>query len=152
MSKEWILNASTGRFQFNFKRNVGSVAEEIRKCEPKTIEDWQEYYFQSVYPPEHLEDLGRRLYIKITEVIQAEVNSITEQDCIDYIRNLVIKRTFEGYLTEKTTVYERLQKMLDVTIESAPDEWDRTFNVDFFIRVANSFICLLYTSPSPRDS
>jgi len=140
MSKEWILNASTGRFQFNFKRNVGSVAEEIRKCEPKTIEDWQEYYFQSVYPPEHLEDLGRRLYIKITEVIQAEVNSITEQDCIDYIRNLVIKRTFEGYLTEKTTVYERLQKMLDVTIESAPDEWDRTFNVDFFIRVANSFI------------
>jgi len=140
MSKEWILNASTGRFQFNFKRNVGAVAEEIRKCEPKTLEDWQEYYFSSVYPLEHLEDLGRRLYIKITEVIQAEVHSITEQDCIDYIRNLVIKRTFDGYLTEKTTVYERLQKVLDVTIAPAPDEWDRTYNVDFFIHVKDSFI------------
>lgn len=26
MSKEWILNAATGRFQLNFKRNVGAVA------------------------------------------------------------------------------------------------------------------------------
>ena len=142
MSKEWILNASTGRFQFNFKRNVGAVAEEIRKCEPKTLEDWQEYYFSSVYSPEHLEDLGRRLYIKITKVIQAEVHSITEQDCISYIRNLVLNRTFEGYLTEKTTVYERLQKLLDVAIEPAPDEWDRVYNVDFFIRVADAFIGL----------
>ena len=142
MSKEWILNASTGRFQFNFKRNVGAVAEEIRKCEPKTLEDWQEYYFSSVYSPEHLEDLGRRLYIKITEVIQAEVHSITEQDCISYIRNLVLNRTFEGYLTEKTTVYERLQKILGVAIEPAPDKWDRTYNVDFFIRVEDSFIGL----------
>ena len=142
MSKEWILNASTGRFQFNFKRNVGAVAEEIRKCEPKTLEDWQEYYFSSVYSPGDLEDLGRRLYIKITEVIQAEVHSITEQDCISYIRNLVLNRTFEGYLTEKTTVYERLQKLLDVAIEPAPDEWDRVYNVDFFIRVADAFIGL----------
>ncbi len=39
MSKEWILNAATGRFQLNFKRNVGAVAEEIRKCEPQTLED-----------------------------------------------------------------------------------------------------------------
>jgi MjaI restriction endonuclease len=108
MSKEWILNATTGRYQLNFKRNVGAVAEEIRKCEPKTLEEWQEYYFRHVYPPEHLEELGRKLYVKVTEVIQAEVNAITEQDCIDYIRNFVISRTFEGYLTEKTTVYERL--------------------------------------------
>ena len=48
MSKEWILNAATGRFQLNFKRNVGAVAEEIRKCEPQTLEDWQTYYFASV--------------------------------------------------------------------------------------------------------
>ena len=142
MSKEWILNASTGRFQLNFKRNVGAVAEEIRKCQPKTLEDWQEYYFQQVYPPEHLEELGRKLYVKITEVIHAEVSAISEQDCIDYIRNLVIKRTFDGYLTEKTTVYEQLQKVLKVDIEPAPDEWDRLYNVDFFIKIGDHFIGL----------
>ena len=142
MSKEWILNAATGRFQLNFKRNVGAVAEEIRKCEPVTLEDWQEYYFSHVYPAEHLEELGRKLYVKITEVIQAEVHSITEQDCIDYIRNLVIQRTFDGYITEKTTIYQLLQKILNIQIEPAPDEWDRLYNVDFFIRVGEAYIGL----------
>jgi hypothetical protein len=121
---------------------VGAVAEEIRKCEPVTLEDWQEYYFRNVYSPEHLEELGRKLYVKITEVIQAEVHSITEQDCIDYIRNLVIKRTFDGYQTEKTTVYQLLQKLLQVEIEPAPDKWDRLYNVDFFIQVGEAFIGL----------
>jgi hypothetical protein len=106
------------------------------------LEEWQEYYFQHVYPPEHLEELGRRLYVKITEVIQAEVHSINEQNCMDYIRNLVIKRTFDGYQTEKITVYQMLQKVLDVEIEPAPDKWDRLYNVDFFIRIGENFIGL----------
>ena len=136
------MNAATGRFQLNFKRNVGAVSEEIRKCEPAKLEDWQEYYFRQVYPIEHLEELGRKLYVKITEVIHAEVSAITEQDCIDYIRNLVIERTFEGYLTEKTTVYEQLQNILGVEIQPAPDAWDRLYNVDFSVAVGNSFIGL----------
>lgn len=142
MSKEWILNTATGRFQLNFKRNVGAVAEEIRKCEPQTLDDWQTYYFASVYPPEHLEELGRKLYMKVTEVVQAEVESITEQDCINYIRNLVIERTFAGYMTEKTTIYGQLQKLLDAPIEVAPDLWDRRYNVDFSIAVGEFFIGL----------
>ncbi len=142
MSKEWILNAATRRFQFNFKRSVGAVAEEIRKCEPQTLEDWQNYYFASVYPPEHLEELGKKLYMKVTEVVQTEVESITEDDCINYIRNLVIDRTFAGYLTEKTTIYSQLQKLLDAPIEVAPDLWDRRYNVDFAIPVGEFFIGL----------
>ena len=42
MAKEWILNSATNRFQLNFKRNVGPVSEEIRKCAPKTIGEWQD--------------------------------------------------------------------------------------------------------------
>ena len=63
MAKEWILNSAMNRFQLNFKRNVGAVSEEIRKCAPKTIEGWEKYYFQNVRTKEHIEDLGRRLYI-----------------------------------------------------------------------------------------
>lgn len=77
MAKEWILNSAMNRFQLNFKRNVGAVSEAIRKCAPKTTEEWKEYYFQNVRTKEHIEDLGRRLYIKITEVISAEVGEIT---------------------------------------------------------------------------
>lgn len=51
-----------------------------------------EYYFKNVRPKEHIESLGKKLYIKITEVIQSEVEEITEQDCIDYISQLVPAR------------------------------------------------------------
>ena len=140
MAKEWILNSAMNRFQLNFKRNVGPTSESIRQCAPKTLDDWRDYYFSNVRPKEHLEDLGRKLYIKITEVIQAEVEEITEQDCIDYMVQLVIDRTFDGYMTEIKTIYGQLERELQVKIEPAPDKWDRLYNVDFFIKVKDKFI------------
>lgn len=105
MPKEWILNSATNRFQLNYSRNVGKVAEEIRKCSPKTLDQWEIYYYKNVRPKEHLIELGRKLYIKITEVLQAEIESVTEEDCINFVINLVIMRTFDGYVTEKQTIY-----------------------------------------------
>ncbi len=142
MAKEWILNSATNRFQLNFKRNVGAVSEEIRKCSPKTIDDWQGYYFTNVRSREHIEDLGRKLYVKITEVIASEVEDITEEDCLQYMFNLVIGRTFDGYMTEIKTIYGQLQQLLDYKIEPAPDKWDRLYNVDFFIKIEDKYIGL----------
>ena len=142
MAKEWMLNSVMNRFQLNFKRNVGSTSESIRNCSPKTIEEWREYYFKNVRSKEYIEDLGRKLYTKITEVIQAEVDDITEEDCINYMLQLVIDRTFDGYMTEINTIYGQLQKILEVRIEPAPDEWDRLFNVDFYIRIGRKYIGL----------
>jgi len=140
MAKEWILNSAMNRFQLNFKRNVGPTSESIRQCAPRTIDEWRDYYFKNVRSREHIEELGRKLYVKITEVIQAEVEEITEQDCIDYMVQLVIDRTFDGYMTEIKTIYGQLEKELQVKIEPAPDEWDRLFNVDFFIRIKDNYI------------
>jgi Mor family transcriptional regulator len=140
MAKEWILNSAMNRFQLNFKRNVGPTSESIRQCAPRTIDEWRDYYFTNVRPKDHVEELGKKLYVKITEVIHAEVEQISEQDCIDYILQLVIDRTFDGYMTEIKTVYGQLEKELEIKIEPAPDEWDRLFNVDFFIKIKNSYI------------
>jgi len=140
MAKEWILNSAMNRFQLNFKRNVGPTSESIRKCEPKTIEEWREYYFSEVRSEEHIIELGKKLYIKITEVISAEVEEITEQDCIDYMLQLVIDRTFDGYWTEIRTIYGQLQQELGYKIEPASDRWDRIFNVDFFIKIKKKYI------------
>jgi hypothetical protein len=142
MAKEWILNSATNRFQFNFKRNVGATSEAIRACAPKNLKEWEKYYFDRVRPKKHIIELGKKLYIKITEVIPSEIEAITEKDCIDYITDLVIKKTFEGYDTERKTVYGQLQDILNVEIEPAPDEWDRKFNVDFFIKIKNKYIGL----------
>ena len=142
MAKEWILNSAMNRFQLNFKRNVGATSESIRQCSPKTVEEWENYYFANVRSKEHNIELGKKLYIKITEVISSEVEAITEQDCIDYMLQLVINRTFDGYWTEIKTIYGQLEHELGYKIEPAPDKWDRLFNVDFFIRIKESYIGL----------
>jgi len=72
--------------------------------------------------------LGKTLYTKITEVMRAEMDEVTEEDCINYIKELVIKRTFDGYVREKETVYGQLQESLGVKIEPAA-EWDSLYNM-----------------------
>ena len=153
MPREWVLNMATNRWGLNKKNSVGPVSQWIRECDPKTLADWEQAYYQklagflkekgfSLSPREYLEGLGRKLYVKITEVIQAEIEEITEEDCIAYIYDLVIGRTYDGYLTEIKTVYGKLQKALGVDIKPAPDEWDRLYNVDFYIQVGGKYIGL----------
>jgi hypothetical protein len=142
MPKEWILNSVMNRFQLNFKRNVGPTSESIRKCAPKNLKEWEKYYFSNVKSKEHILELGKKLYIKITEVVHAELDDITEQDCAEYMINLVINRTFDGYMTEIETIYGQLEKILEIKIEPAPDEWDRLFNVDFFIKIGEKYMGL----------
>ena len=142
MPKEWILNQANMRWGLNKKTKVGAVSDEIRKCSPKTLKEWEGYYYTNVYSKEHLENLGRTLYVKITEVCQAEIENIIEKDCIDFVVNLVINRTYDGYQSEIQTIYGQLQQILGVKIEPAPDEWDRGYNIDFFIKVKDKYIGL----------
>jgi len=130
------------RWGLNKKRSVGPVSALIRKCGPKKLKDWERYYYEQVYPKEYLEELGRKLYTKITEVIQYEVAEVTERDCIDYIKTVVINRTFDGYQNEIQTIYGQLQDSLSISIKPASDEWDRLYNVDFYIEINGKYIGL----------
>lgn len=65
MAKEWILNSAMNRFQLNFKRDVGATSESIRQCEPKTVEEWEEYYFSNVRSKDHIIELGKDTVHKI---------------------------------------------------------------------------------------
>jgi hypothetical protein len=142
MAKEWILNQAMNRWGLNKKKSVGPVSDLIRKCSPKTINNWEDYYYANVYPKSYLAELGKKLFVKITEVVQSEVAEVTEQECIDYINDVVIRRTFDGYQTEIQTIYGQLQNILNLKIEPAPDEWDRPYNVDFFIKINKKYIGL----------
>ena len=164
MSKEWVLNMATNRWGLNKKSSVGPVSAWIRECAPRSVSEWERFYLRKLAsflteksafvhgkglptadPSAYLEALGRKLYVKVSEVLHAEIEQVGEDDCIDYIRRLVIGRTFEGYLAEKETVYGRLQRRLDalgVRIEPASDELDRLYNVDFVIPVGDKMIGL----------
>ncbi|MDI9336953.1 MAG: MjaI family restriction endonuclease [Alphaproteobacteria bacterium] len=91
-----------------------------------------------------LKELSERLYLKMTEVVNPEwqeaFNSLTKQDCYDYIYNLTINRTFDGYRTEVETIYGQLEDAVNMKIEPAPDRWDRVYCVDFYIQVGENYI------------
>lgn len=90
--------------------------------------------------PSIYRSLGQTLYIKLSEVVQNELIAITEEECIDYAYNLVLNRTYEGYKTEIETIYGQLEGAVGMKIEPAPDEWDRNYSVDFFIKVKDKYI------------
>ncbi len=144
---------ATNRWGLNKKDRVGPVSEWIRECAPKSVDEWKMYYFDRLRvflqkngirlePSDYLEELGKKLYTKITEVIRAEIDEVSEEDCIGYIYSLVINRTFDGYRNEVDTVYKKLQIELNVEIKPAPDEWDRLYNVDFYIEVEGKYLGL----------
>ena len=75
----------------------------IRECQPKELEEWEKIYFEKAYTKkkekfkitkETLDELGERLYVKITEVVIPEWTSafeaLTLQDCKDYIYEVTI--------------------------------------------------------------
>src|SRR5690606_3125415 len=89
---------------------------------------------------EYITALGQTLYIKLSEVVQSELASITEEECIEYAYNLVLRRTYDGYRTEIDTIYGQLEGAIGMKIEPAPDNWDRTYSVDFFVKIGEKHI------------
>lgn len=107
-NKEFILNYAMNRWQLNFKRNVGPTSDSIRICNPSSFEEWRDYYYANIRTREHLNSLGRSLYLHITDELPSEerfhpnlLASITEQDCINYMHTVVLERTYNGYLKER---------------------------------------------------
>jgi len=155
--RETLLNYGMNRWGLNKTHSVGPTSKLIRTCSPKSFEEWEEYYFANAVQKkrnglkvtrEYITDLGRKLYVKLSEVVQNELESIEEEECIDYAYNLILNRTYEGYQTEIKTVYGQLESILEVKIEPAPDEWDRAYCVDFFVRIGQKYVGLQIKSVS----
>ena len=117
----------------------------IRECQPKTIEEWEKWYFENAktdgktpnkITKESLEELGERLYVKIKEIVIPEwteaFNQLTLQDCIDYIHNLTINRTFDGFIREKSVIEDNLVKSFpNVKFEESDPELDHAGDIDY---------------------
>jgi len=147
--RETLLNYGMNRWGLNKAYSVGPTSELIRACAPKTFEEWENYYFTHAKQKkkdgvkiarEYITGLGQTLYIKITEVVRSELDSISVEECVDYAYNLVLNRTYEGYKSEIDTIYGQLESIVGHNIEPAPDEWDRTYGVDFFIKLNSGLV------------
>lgn len=143
--KEKVLNYACQTYELSRPNKVGTVMALIRQCQPKTIEDWEQWYFGNAYTDgknafkitkQSIDELGVRLYKKITEVVipewQEAFRNLTLQDCIDYIHNLTINRTFDGYVREKSVVNDGLAKHYpSVKFEESPSELDHAGDIDY---------------------
>ncbi len=147
--RETLLNYGMNRWGLNKAHSVGSTSELIRTCAPTKYEEWEFFYFTQAKQKkknglpitrEYIAGLGQTLYIKLSEVVQHELEQITEEECIDYAYNLVLNRTYEGYKTEIETIYGQLEGAIGQKLQPAPDNWDRTYGVDFFIKLNDKHI------------
>lgn len=152
--KERVLNYACQTYQLSRPNKVGAVMALIRDCQPATIEEWRQWYFNNAHTSgknstkiteDSLNELGERLYAKITEVVIPEWESafreLTEQDCIDYIYNLTINRTYDGYIREKSVVNDSLAKMFpNILFEESDSELDHAGDVDYVARIGDSLI------------
>ncbi len=149
--RETLLNYGMNRWGLNKAHSVGSTSELIRTCAPSKYDEWEHFYFTQAKQKkkdglpitrEYITSLGQTLYIKLSEVVQHELEQITEEECIDYAYNLVLNRTYEGYKTEIETIYGQLEGAIGQKIETAPDNWDRTYGVDFFVKLNDNHISI----------
>jgi hypothetical protein len=144
--KEKVLNYTCQSYQLSRPNKVGAVMALIRECQPKTFVEWEKWYFDNAYSDtknpikittETLIELGERLYEKIINIVipewQTAFSQLTIQDCINYIYNLTINRTYDGFLREKSVVYDGLAKHFpEVKFEETPPELDHSGDVDYF--------------------
>lgn len=121
--KEKVLNYTCQTYQLYRPNKVGAVMALIRECRPKSFKEWERWYFKNAYTEgkskikitkEELNELGERLYVKIKEIVipewQEAFSQLIIRDCIDYIYNLTISRTYDGFLREKSVVNDNLAK------------------------------------------
>lgn len=143
--KEKVLNYTCQTYQLSRPNKVGAVMSLIRDCQPKKIEEWETWYFQNAYTDgknptkvtgESIRELGERLYVKIKEVVipewQEAFNQLTLQDCMDYIHNLTINRTYDGFYREKSVITDNLAKEFpDVRFVESDPQLDHAGDIDY---------------------
>ena len=143
--KEKVLNYASNTYQLTRPNKVGEVMALIRECQPNALNKWEEFYFKKAFSKsktpikvtkETLDELGERLYAKITEVVipewTAAFEGVTEEDCKEYIYQVTVVRTYDGFLLEKSVVNDGLAKIFpNVKFEESDPELDHAGDIDY---------------------
>lgn len=127
---ERTLNYYFNKGKFNYPSVIGYVMDEIRKASPVTLNEWRLYYYQNVRTEKYLTDLANKMYESMSELHK---NSFSVNDCIEYVNDVIFRRTFEGYNKENQALIV-INEVINANVELSPKEWDGVYFVDFVIR------------------
>ena len=154
--KEFLLNYVNRRWGLTKTSKVGEVMALIRECQPTSFKEWEEWYFKNAYTKtkvpvkmskEILKELGERLYAKLKEIVIPEITNaiknLTLEDCLEYIYQLTVCRTYDGFLEEKSVVNDVLAKKFPlVKFEESNPQLDHAGDIDYIGKVGEKALGL----------
>lgn len=115
---------------------MGDTNLHLSKALPNSLEDWQEYYTSKVRSNKELQELGERFYSIIQENILPFIEGISEEECVRYVRELALDRTFQGYVSRLKIHQEHLLEStgaLFIYKYEHPHDWRfKTFAIDLY--------------------
>jgi len=133
--KEKVLNYASNTYQLTRPNKVDAVMSLIRECQPKALEEWEEFYFEKAYTK-------KKDKTKITKVVipewTAAFEDLTLQDCKDYIYEVTIVRTYDGFLLEKSVINDGLAKIFpEIEFEESDPILDHAGDIDYLGKVGD---------------
>lgn len=150
--KEQVLNLTAQLFQLTRPGSVGPTMELINECRPKTLSEWKIFYFKNAHTrkkisekitDEVLINLGKKLFHKIQTVTKPKWErafaEITVSDCINYIYDVTLERSFDGFYREEA-VYRELGVQFDgiIIFEKTDSVTDSSWSIDYIGHIKNS--------------
>ena len=134
------LNYKFNQMKLNSKKNVGSLMEEIRKCDPSTVEEWKEYYYNNVRTVRKINNLAKKLADETIESLDI---------CREYINICIIQRTFDGYMREMKMI-DKINEAIGekVVHNDFPPEWDSQYRIDAILETENGRIGIQFKPAS----
>ena len=140
---EFILNKTAVDHQLTRPTKVGPTIELLYQYEPKSIVEWEDiFYKHSVQKKkkgtgqrvdkDFLNSVGDELFRILNEkifplILQAK-NELTIEDCRNFIKDVVIRRSFEGFIAEKDIV-NQVEIALDGDISFSKDAELESINI-----------------------
>jgi hypothetical protein len=159
MSKKESNTENTNKFKFEFILNktavdhhltrpskVGPTIELLYQFNPKTIDEWSDIFYQKSVQKKkdgsgrrvdenYLNSVGDELFRILNEkifplILQAK-EELTTDDCRKFIKDVVIRRSFEGFIAEKDII-NQIEISLDGDIDFDKDAELESINIDAY--------------------
>lgn len=106
----------------------------ISVSQPLDEAEWEAQYHKFLRTPDQLKAVGAKL-AELIEEYRTAMATITAADCEEFVRDVAIRRTFEGWSTRRDQVLERLRDETQIPFEylrDHPQDWrPKTFAIDF---------------------
>lgn len=128
IKRERTLNDYYNRGKFNDSSRIGYMMSMIRNVRPLTADEWKNWYLSNVHDEQYIENLASEMFRTIPSW-----ENIGYQDCLDYINDMMFRRTFLGYKKEHSALAV-LKEHVSPDIREAPSYWDNHYFIDFYLR------------------